>query len=160
MKVTKNVWRGTTAGSPNRFVNARVTIAAGKRKVLKVKVTPEGRIHRVAIKQTSGTNIAFTARLVETILPYGTETSNDAYNASLGANPEIFDIIAGTAGAAQSATAGAMIDFKDSVGVPFITQDSDYQALRERFLYLVIIPANASDETTWEVTVVSSSEVF
>ena len=157
MKIYKKVWRGSTAGSPNRNVNAVVTIPINKRKVVKVSLFPEGLIHRVFVKQVSGTNKAFTIRLLETSLPYGDDTTNADYNAATAANPEVFDVIAGTAGAAQSAASGAGLDYQSAVGMPFITQDSDTQSDRGSNLYLVIIPAATSDETTWEVTVVSSN---
>lgn len=151
-KLNKVTWMGA-GGSPNKHVLPAISIPIGKRKVVLVKCVQEGRVERVYVKQKSGTNVAFDVRVQCSKVPYGDETSNAAYNDALTVDPELFEVIG-----KQSAISGAAVDYRDPVGEegrPFINEDSDTQSNRERKLYVVIIPANTSDLSTWEATIVT-----
>lgn len=155
MKHNKIVYLGA-GGSPNSHVLPAISIPTGKRKVVLLKTAQEGRIERVYVKQLTGTAKDFTVRIVESILPYGDESTNAAYNAATGCDPEHFDVVG-----ALAATAGNAASFRDATGAggyPFLQQDSSTQTNRERKLYLIIIPANSSDVTTWEATVLYNTQ--
>lgn len=151
MKIDKKLWFGS-GGTPNKHVQAAIAIAIGKRAVVLIGCSQEGKLNRVYVKQKTGTSVGFDVRVVDSKLPYGDEAAAAAaYNAATAATPELFDVIA-----KQTATSGNAVDFRDPVGSdgpPFINQDSDTQSNRERKLYLVIIPTNTPDASTWEATV-------
>lgn len=155
MKHNKIVYLGA-GGDPNGHVLPAISIPTGKRKVVLLKTAPEGRVERVYVKQLTGTSRGFTVRIVESILPYGDEDTNADYNAATGCDPEHFDVVG-----VQTVTAGNPVNWRDSTGaggLPFVNQDSETQTNRERKLYLVIIPDNSVDTTTWEATILFNTQ--
>ncbi len=159
MKVVKKFWTGA-GGSPNSKVQAAVSIPIGKRLVIPFDAgSPEGMLDRLYVKQASGTNVGFTVRIQQTKITYGDGSGTPAaYNAAVTGNPELFDVVE-----PQTATSGNKAEFWDpngSIGRTYQQLDAPSQTERLQMLYLVIIPTNTSDVTTWDVAISLARWIF
>lgn len=150
----------TGAGGTPPKAKPAISIATGKRIVVPLPaIGPEGRVERVYVKQASGTARAFDVRVQSTKVTYGDGSGSPAdYNAAVTGNPDLFDVIEKQ----LAVTSGTALDFRDPAGAPgrgFVTEDGTTRADPTRLLYLVIIPNNTADTTTWDVTVLMNSDV-
>jgi hypothetical protein len=134
---------------------AAITIGTAKRKVTKLPAYSEGRLHRVYVKQASGTNAGFDVEVLASSTPYGDGSEAEAaYNAAAAVDVGLFRVIA-----KQTATSGNAVDWRSqdsasgSDGHPFINMDQASLTVNERYLYLVIIPNNSADASTWDASV-------
>jgi hypothetical protein len=166
VKLTSYIWQGTgspNAGGLNTAKNpnwvAALAIGTGKRKVVRIPVGDgEAWLHRIYVKQASGTAAAFTVRLVTSTLPYGDQVADAslaAYNAATGGNPDVFE-----ACTVQGAGPGGVVDYRPvngDAGEGFSNVDGPNSA-RGQAVYLVIIPVASADPSTWEVALVLAKE--
>jgi hypothetical protein len=142
------MYRGT-GGVPNARVKAAISIAAGKRKAVKVPViSSEGRVTHLSVQQASGTAKAFTVELLSSLLPYPEGEQN--YNAATGANVAAFRILP-----QMTALVNGVVEFFDSFGQDYLNLDQVSQTDNQRYVVLVIIPTNTVDTTTWEVSLLT-----
>lgn len=160
-KFIRNIWTSTPS-SPfpsgnKRISQPAITIAAGNRKVIRFKAgLAEGRVCRVFVKQASGggTSVGFQVRIQSTKETYGDDGTTAAYNAAVTGQVSLFDVIAPI-----TATAGNAADLRYSQGGdPYQNDDAAGGTERESYLYLVIIPTAAPDQSTWDVAITTLSE--
>jgi len=106
----------------------------------------EGYLTNLTIKQESGTAAAFTAELLDSVIPYpvGETASGTAAVDAV----EFYRIVP-----QQTATAGNTSQILASTqGYPYLNMDGD-PTNNQRFLYLLINPTAAAGTTIWKVTV-------
>jgi hypothetical protein len=143
-KVTQKILTSTAA----------VSIAAAKRKVVRIDVGGggEGRVGRLFVKQNTGTPVGFSVRLLSSSVPYGDGTETPAaYNAAVSGVAELYDVLP-----QQTATSGNSVDVRRTAdGDPYINADASSPSNRASYLYLVIIPTNSVDTSTWDVCLIT-----
>lgn len=129
-----------------------ITISAGKRKSIKVPFPSEGYLTKVVVFQTSGTAVNFDVEIVDSEIPF--PTGEAAYNAAPADDVDLYRVIP-----KQTATAGNVIsDINLEWGYPFNNQDGTLTD-NQRYIYVVIIPNNSPDESTWEFSLTAHTEV-
>jgi hypothetical protein len=148
-KISRRIFTGTQV-TPTAHLQSAVAIATGKRKVIRLDAGgSEGRVVSLYCKQATGTGVGFSVRLLSSSTPYGNGTPAEAnYNAAVSGSPEPFDILP-----IQTVTSGNAVDVRPVNGYPFQSDDSSSPTNRERYVYLVIIPTNTPDASTWDVAV-------
>lgn len=150
-KVARKIFSGTVA-VPTGHLKSAISIPSGKRLVTKIDAGgSEGRLVWFYVKQATGTPIAYSVRLVSSIVPYGDGEGSPAnYNASPTGNPDIYNVI----DPQVIGTPGDPVNLRrNTEGERFSNDDSHSPSNQERYLYLVIIPVSAGDATTWDVSI-------
>jgi hypothetical protein len=131
-----------------------ISINIGKLIVVKVPVgSSEGWLNELVVRQVSGTAKAFDIEVLDSVVPFPVGESN--YNATPAATLDLFRVINKIA-----VTSGATGVLRESeMGYSYQNADGGPTS-NEPYLYLVIIPTNSTDVTTWEVAFTTSREVY
>ncbi len=149
------VYAGASDGLITAKSKARISITTGKRKTIAIPNFSEGRVNRLYVKQVGGTSKAFDVELLASKKPYAVGEAN--YNAAVDTTDATAALFRAMPKQAQ-VTAGNAHDYWDDWGHPWINMDQVSHTDNQRTLYLTIIPANSSDTTTWEVTLITQSD--
>lgn len=133
---------------------AVISVTTGKLIVVKVPVgSAEGWLNELVVRQVDGTAKAFDIELLDSVVPF--PVGESAYNASPAATLDLFRVINKI-----SVTSGATGVLRESeMGYSYQNADGGSTA-NEPYLYLVIIPANSVDTTTWEAAITTSREIY
>lgn len=135
----------TSNTSGLRHVFSSITIAGTMLKCVALPLPPRGRLHTLAVRQTTGSNNA-SIKLFASVLPFPT---GEQAVATAAAVPEVlYQIIA-----AQAYTAGSDLFYTNDTGRPYANLDVKTGAFAGNALYLVIVPTGAGSTTVWDVTV-------
>jgi hypothetical protein len=153
MKKTTQLYMTKVGGLPAK-ARSPISITAGKLKVTAVPVgSAEGWLNEVLVKQLTGTPVGFAVEVLDSVVPFA--EGEHAYNATPAANLDLFQVIDRI-----TATSGNTAKMRVAeLGYSFINADGG-PTESQPFLYLVIIPTNAGDDTTWEATVTTTKDVF
>ena len=141
-KVTKVTFSANTGN--------QIVIPAGQYSIVKVPVAPEGRITKVVVLQSGGTQVAFNVDMFDAVNQPGLAIGN--FSAALPANIELWRIFAQKPGTSGSAVAL----YEDTIGFSYTTPDGT-PTVRSRAVYLCITPTAAAGSTSWSACVVSES---
>lgn len=141
-----------------------ITIAAGKQLSIRVPVVSnEGWLNEVVVNQYTGsgggTPVAFTVEVLDSCVPFHNAdntqaTVESAYNAAATLTVEHFRVVD-----QATATSGNSVKIRTAdYGYPFQNADGN-NTIHDAFLYLIIRPTAAGDETKWEASLTTTSEI-
>ena len=122
-----------------------VTIAQNMKRLVRIKFVATGRLTGLEVRQTGGTNVAFTVDLLTTKAPYPPDTDvpvGDAAAITISTYRVIPQIV-GTAGNPASFD-------DDTFGYLFRNVDGGFTD-QQRYLYVLITPIDDVDPTTWDI---------
>lgn len=142
-----------------------LTIAAGKQLSVRVPViSSEGWVNELIVNQVpsgsgGGTSIDYTVELLDSCVPFHGGDSEDAevvsnYNAAAAVTVEHFRVVDAVAATAGNTAKLRSADF----GYPFQNADGT-RTHNQAYLYLVIRPNNALDQTQWEASLTTTSDI-
>lgn len=136
------VKRFTNNGSPKS--QPAITIAIGTKRCVAVGFNSQGTISRLTVKQAGGTPCGIVAELFDSVIPF--PPGEYPLNGLPADDLSLYRIMPPMDG-----PAGAGIENLDSQqGYKYQNQDGGFTN-NQRFIYLLLIPQQAVDLTTWDV---------
>ncbi|GIV44676.1 MAG: hypothetical protein KatS3mg035_1799 [Bacteroidia bacterium] len=129
-----------------------IAISAGKLKSIKVPVDGYfGALSQVVVKQISGTPVNYTVEVLTSSKPH--HDASDALQERNYSDPPLVPIELFRVIPPQIASAGAAIEWRNAPGFPYFNADLETNNIGRIFLYLTIIPNNASGPTSWAAAI-------
>lgn len=122
-----------------------ISIAAGKKVCTAVGMPASGRLERLVVYQLSGTNVAFTVELFNSVIPFAAGEFAAAAAAGDTLHPYRVQM---PVTAAVSGSSGGVATLTSDAGLSYHNIDGTFTE-PQRYLYLLITPTSSGDTTTW-----------
>lgn len=150
----KVIYHGTVSAGR---VQPTIVVSAGMLKSVRVPIgSMMGRIFDITVRQIAGAPVSFDVELLESQAVHhqlADPAGERAFNAAPAVPIELYRVVP-----RQAAAPGAAVEWKTGQGFAFYNLDAPTHSPGSMFLYLTIIPQNATGVTQWAAAITAEFE--